>query len=193
MQPSGNPRKRKITHHHSRSDASLDTKRPLSMSLESVHPKPCSQRISKRPCLKPSPRTHHGPKPDTSRPHNNDSPAPIASHLLRPCHVCWRRPTTRAVLDGYADCEACGSRTCYICLRECEDEKCQFATVEMHEEDAMSDFEIYAGKIRKRRLCSWCVVEYIDRDGGDMIRCLDCADLVNKGHRTDFGGEVQPP
>ncbi|KKA25707.1 hypothetical protein T310_0263 [Rasamsonia emersonii CBS 393.64] len=45
--------------------------------------------------------------------------SPLPPPLLRPCHICHRRPTTRVMLDAYADCELCGERACYICLREC--------------------------------------------------------------------------
>ncbi len=38
---------------------------------------------------------------------------------LRPCHICHRKPTRKSDLDSYANCEACGERTCYICIREC--------------------------------------------------------------------------
>lgn len=38
---------------------------------------------------------------------------------LSPCHVCHRKPTKRTELDSYADCEGCGERTCYVCIREC--------------------------------------------------------------------------
>jgi hypothetical protein len=180
MQPSANPRKRKINHDHSRSNASLHPKRPLSLSLDSVSTTLSPHRNPKRLRLKASSSSHHGSNPNPTQPHKHDPPTPIASLLLRPCHVCWRRPTTRAVLDGYADCEGCGSRTCYICLRECEDDNCKLATVDLHQEDVTSGFEVCAGKIRKRRVCSLCVVEYIDTDGGDMTRCLDCADLVHE-------------
>jgi len=38
---------------------------------------------------------------------------------LNPCHICRRKPTVKSELDQYADCEGCGRRTCYICIREC--------------------------------------------------------------------------
>jgi hypothetical protein len=38
---------------------------------------------------------------------------------LSPCHICHRKPTVRSELDAFADCEGCGRRTCYICIREC--------------------------------------------------------------------------
>ncbi|KAG9240912.1 hypothetical protein BJ878DRAFT_259921 [Calycina marina] len=39
---------------------------------------------------------------------------------LTPCHFCRRRPSSRIELDQYSNCEGCGARTCYICMRECE-------------------------------------------------------------------------
>jgi hypothetical protein len=38
---------------------------------------------------------------------------------LSPCYICHRKPTIKAELHQYADCEGCGRRTCYICMREC--------------------------------------------------------------------------
>ncbi|ROW11508.1 hypothetical protein VMCG_01204 [Cytospora schulzeri] len=49
------------------------------------------------------------PKPPTTTSHN----------LLSPCHICHRKPTKKNELDSYADCEGCGERTCYVCIREC--------------------------------------------------------------------------
>jgi len=38
---------------------------------------------------------------------------------LSPCHICHRKPTAKHELDSFADCEECGKRTCWICIREC--------------------------------------------------------------------------
>jgi hypothetical protein len=38
---------------------------------------------------------------------------------LSPCHICHQKPKVRTDLDSYGDCEECGKRTCYICMREC--------------------------------------------------------------------------
>jgi len=38
---------------------------------------------------------------------------------LSPCHICRRKPTVRSELDAFANCEGCGKRTCYVCIREC--------------------------------------------------------------------------
>jgi hypothetical protein len=39
---------------------------------------------------------------------------------LSPCHICHQRPRYASELDSYAACQACGERTCYICIRRCE-------------------------------------------------------------------------
>jgi hypothetical protein len=39
---------------------------------------------------------------------------------LSACYICHRKPTELRHLDDYADCEACGKRTCYVCIRQCE-------------------------------------------------------------------------
>lgn len=104
----------------------------------------------------------------------------LSSLLLRPCHVCHRRPTSRAVLDAYADCDRCHGRSCYICLRECESMECGISSEDLqkiriidgrHESE---NWSIQAKLRRKRKVCSWCAVEGLDRDGYDIVRCLDC-------------------
>ncbi|KAH8675608.1 hypothetical protein BX600DRAFT_178259 [Xylariales sp. PMI_506] len=42
------------------------------------------------------------------------------AHLLNPCHICHRKPTKKSDLDSFADCQGCGQRTCYVCIRECQ-------------------------------------------------------------------------
>lgn len=39
---------------------------------------------------------------------------------LSACHICRRKPTEKRQLEDYADCEGCGARTCFICMRECK-------------------------------------------------------------------------
>lgn len=43
-----------------------------------------------------------------------------SSALLSPCHICHRKPTRKSDLDSFADCEGCGQRTCYVCIRQCQ-------------------------------------------------------------------------
>ena len=180
VQLSSNPKKRKLGHDDPASIASSLAAGSASSSLESFHNKPMPQKTPKRLRLnQPSSIPHHVSKTTTSPPHDKTSPKPIADLLLRPCHICWRRPTTRAVVDGYTDCDECGLRTCYICLRVCEDVDCKSPTVDVQIDSVSGTperkIEIYTKK-RRKRLCSWCIVEHIDADGDDMTLCLDCAD-----------------
>lgn len=57
--------------------------------------------------------SRHSPSSKTTT-----NPAATTTNLS-PCHVCHRKPTKRTELDSYADCEGCGERTCYVCIREC--------------------------------------------------------------------------
>ncbi|KAI1862166.1 uncharacterized protein JN550_010469 [Neoarthrinium moseri] len=43
-----------------------------------------------------------------------------SSTVLSPCHICHRKPTKKSDLDSFADCEGCGERTCYVCIRQCQ-------------------------------------------------------------------------
>ncbi|PKS06654.1 hypothetical protein jhhlp_007404 [Lomentospora prolificans] len=45
--------------------------------------------------------------------------APTPRTSLSPCHICHRRPTKKSDLDSFADCQGCGNRTCFVCIREC--------------------------------------------------------------------------
>ena len=42
-----------------------------------------------------------------------------AQYKLSNCHICGRRPVKKADIDAYADCQGCGRRTCYVCIRQC--------------------------------------------------------------------------
>ncbi|KAF7559540.1 hypothetical protein G7046_g4606 [Stylonectria norvegica] len=44
---------------------------------------------------------------------------PAARPLLTPCHICHRKPTKKSDLDSFAECQGCGERTCFVCIREC--------------------------------------------------------------------------
>jgi hypothetical protein len=39
--------------------------------------------------------------------------------LLTRCHICHRKPAKLADLDSFADCQNCGKRACFVCIREC--------------------------------------------------------------------------
>ncbi|CAH0026596.1 unnamed protein product [Clonostachys rhizophaga] len=48
------------------------------------------------------------------------SKAAATKPLLTPCHICHRRPTKKSQLDSFAECEGCGERTCFVCIRQCQ-------------------------------------------------------------------------
>jgi hypothetical protein len=45
---------------------------------------------------------------------------PVKKQTLDPCHICHRKPTRKSDLDSFADCQGCGQRTCYVCIRQCQ-------------------------------------------------------------------------
>lgn len=91
--------------------------------------------------------------------------------LLRPCHVCHRKPTTRVMLDAYADCELCGERACYICLRECNALDCDALSPST---GPLEDPSLRPPRTR-RRICSSCAVEGLTEDTGEeIVWCLSC-------------------
>ncbi|KAJ9272081.1 hypothetical protein DTO212C5_1844 [Paecilomyces variotii] len=125
-----------------------------------------------------------------------------AASVLRPCHICHRRPTTREVLDAYATCELCGERACYICLRECSAVDCRgagstpsIAVPSLYGPDAMIDdtddvppasswrqtdwrYPQAADVGKRRKVCSWCAVEGLTDGGMEVVHCLDCVRRV---------------
>lgn len=101
---------------------------------------------------------------------------------LRPCHICHRRPTTRELLDAYADCDLCGERACYICLRQCDAIDCcrsvniggnyLFKDCSDRIQQDINGPETEARQPRK--ICSCCAVEGVTETGVEVVRCLDC-------------------
>ncbi|KAE8377541.1 hypothetical protein BDV26DRAFT_263467 [Aspergillus bertholletiae] len=115
-------------------------------------------------------------------PHLQHNPCASAS-CLRPCNVCHRRPTTKEVLDAYADCDICGERSCYICLRQCDAIHCNGSTYLRGEsqlfKDASNQSQDDIGENRPhvrlpRKICSCCAVEGLTETGIEVVRCLDC-------------------
>lgn len=80
------------------------------------------QQTSHRPTpLAPSSRHNHARSPSASKlgPRTTTTTTTITTNILAPCHICHRKPTKKTELDSYADCQGCGERTCYVCMREC--------------------------------------------------------------------------
>ena len=101
--------------------------------------------------------------------------APLSTLVLRPCHICHRRPRTRDAIESYADCTACGQRTCYICLRQCENDYCRFRHIDAHGENNVNNSLSSETYLEGTHLCSLCTTEYVDEDGESLVRCLDCS------------------
>ncbi|CAJ2502015.1 Uu.00g048680.m01.CDS01 [Anthostomella pinea] len=67
--------------------------------------------------------SHAHPTPPISPHHLQNRPSASranSSALLKPCHVCFRKPTKKSDLDSFADCMGCDRRTCFVCLRACQ-------------------------------------------------------------------------
>ena len=109
---------------------------------------------------------------------------------LSPCHICHRKPSVRSDLDSFADCEGCGRRTCYICIREC------LGTIgEVHAMDQRMfddydglDFQFGGDPLRMRTVggrehngmvCSRCCVE---RGTDGEVWCLGCLRAEEGGY-----------
>lgn len=106
---------------------------------------------------------------------------------LRPCHICHRRPTTRQVLDAYADCDLCSQRACFICLRQCEALDCAGSVTPYlagHDKPDLYNLgeTLDEESIPRRKICSSCAVEGMTETGTETVRCLDCV----RGHSAPW-------
>ncbi|KAL3456668.1 hypothetical protein BJX64DRAFT_281158 [Aspergillus heterothallicus] len=102
--------------------------------------------------------------------------------FLRPCHICHRRPTTRELIEAFANCDLCGERACFVCLRQCDAIECcgaggqggkeSWGSVpsDLPTDTAGSNLHI----VQPRRVCSCCVVEGITETGIEVVRCIAC-------------------
>ena len=97
-----------------------------------------------------------------------------STFCLRSCHICHRKPTTREFIDAYADCDLCGQRSCYICLRYCDALDCsglvKISTCHFQESTNGDGMQTE----RARKVCSACAVEGVTEAGMEVARCLEC-------------------
>lgn len=140
-----------------------------------ILPKPRRlQHDSKRQRVMTTPDHCHGEHNVTRSPrsveHSGISPVkPVVD--LSPCHICYRKPTVRSDLDSFANCESCGKRTCYICIRECE------GYMSGYDADVKNDHELEHLEEPMKKLehkgmiCSRCCVE---RGAEGEVWCLGC-------------------
>lgn len=73
-----------------------------------------------------NPTSDEEPAPSRRRKHTTPNAfaddRPLSGRLLlAPCHICHRKPTKKVQLDSYADCQGCGERTCFVCIRQCQE------------------------------------------------------------------------
>ncbi|EED15935.1 hypothetical protein TSTA_010520 [Talaromyces stipitatus ATCC 10500] len=110
--------------------------------------------------------------------------------VLRPCHVCHRKPSTKVMLDAYADCELCGQRACYVCLRECNASNCasqQVLSDGLPTPDERLDTEMrfcegHEDNRRQRKICSLCAIEGLTDIGQEIVWCVDCVRREGVNH-----------
>lgn len=137
--------------------------------------------------------------PEYDQHHFPTTPSSLPPPILRPCHICHRRPTTREVLDAYADCDLCGQRACYICLRECTAADCCGATRVTPDANTMNDDHLYDEQmtdqpymygdgIVRRKVCAWCAVEGMTDSGMEIVRCMDCVRGMTSSNVQPSGG-----
>lgn len=89
------------------------------------------QRISVSDDVHHREDSYHGPRAKSNSPtsmshhhyhqHQRQQQHAMLSKIksLDCCHICFRKPSKKADLDSYADCQGCGQRTCYVCMRQC--------------------------------------------------------------------------
>ncbi|KAK4181557.1 hypothetical protein QBC36DRAFT_65626 [Triangularia setosa] len=112
-----------------------------------------------------------------------------SASLLTPCHICCRKPSKKSDLDSFADCQGCGQRTCYVCIREClgwsptsrQPPTLQtdpsFTMIDVDSEEQLpsetdSENNSWAkGGGHRKMVCSRCCVER--GQDGDVV-CLGC-------------------
>ncbi|KAK1973128.1 hypothetical protein LY78DRAFT_650106 [Colletotrichum sublineola] len=83
---------------------------------EDLSTHPSSQR-QRRNSKSPPASQHNSPtRQDQTGAAGNRPKTPSS---LSPCHICHRRPTKKSDLDSFADCQGCGQRSCFVCIREC--------------------------------------------------------------------------
>lgn len=121
----------------------------------------------------------HRRRTSSQQQHQQQKQGPV---ILSPCHVCHRRPTKKTDLDSYADCQGCGQRTCFICIRECHggsNEQEQDAAVAsqmsrsfcMEDADADDESSGWDARGHQAVVCSRCCVE---RGAEGEVICLGC-------------------
>jgi hypothetical protein len=114
---------------------------------------------------------------------------------LSSCHICRRKPTAKNELDAFADCEGCGERTCWICIRECAGLGVtgEEMGIEIESGQFSFEFEVERGKDERARLESDLAAgrqteeEGITREHKRMICGRCCVERGTEGEVWCFG------
>ena len=120
--------------------------------------------LPKRRLLDPNPKSNASP-PKMKR---NTSEMSSDSTNVSSCHICHRRPTTVQDLPSFTDCEACGLRTCFVCIRACESPRCHQPCVD---NELISTSSSFTRERRGKRVCGNCCTE-VGVEG--TVWCLVC-------------------
>ncbi|CAK38448.1 uncharacterized protein BO96DRAFT_470622 [Aspergillus niger CBS 101883] len=160
----------------------LHRKRRVFQQPPANHKPPFTDGISQMPlsdssqntCISGACSPPVSPKTICPIPYQQPQTLCASASCLRPCHICHRRPTTREYVDAYADCDLCGGRSCYICLRHCDSVDCSglLRTPTSGLQERPDDDEWQTERARK--VCSACAVEGVTESGKEVIRCLEC-------------------
>lgn len=100
---------------------------------------------------------------------------------LRPCHICRRKPTVKKELDSFANCEGCGKRSCWVCIRECLGGWGNQRAMEGEDkgsEDKGEESWAEDGTQHRGMVCSRCCVE---RGTEGEVLCLGCLRMEETG------------
>ncbi|KAK4193358.1 hypothetical protein QBC35DRAFT_103517 [Podospora australis] len=101
--------------HHASSPLTTRKLLPLPLSKR--------QRTSLDSQITKSPVSRGGEEPAAASKHRSaTSPAPTPAAqqpVMSRCYICFRKPTKKTDLDSFADCQGCGQRTCFVCMRQC--------------------------------------------------------------------------
>lgn len=217
-----------LKRYHDSAAAGCDGTPPKKISPPPTSPASTKMRNPLKQHHQGSPRRQQQQQQPTAHPvqqdggvHGNDTTNTTANTStsttpsLCPCHICHRRPTTRSLLDAYADCNLCGSRTCYICLRECLSPYCCALTQQQQQSpttqqqpgigiDIGIDIGIGTGTgaseparregslldvpapVAGIKICSACAVEGLTEYGEDVVWCLDCVEKDGEMETGEF-------
>lgn len=120
------------------------------------------------------------------------TPRKAAPNLLAPCHICHRKPTKKSDLDSFAECQGCGERACFVCIRECQGWNMDHSSVLSEQEVLSRSFHMddvnyehnntpnkerettnkgWAAGGHRAVVCSRCCIE---RGAEGDVTCLGC-------------------